>query len=99
MLSLVSISEMEAMLAKERHFERREDLHRAAQHYLDTLDPRLDEVLSVYAKEGRYTDFSQGDMSVITIASLRHCGFLEAAVLMDGYLKDPVAGLGRIVRR
>ena len=99
MLSLVSISEMETMLAKERHFSRREDLLKEARNYCSSLDSRLDKVLSVYAKEGRYTDFNEGDMSVLTIASLRRCGFLEAVVLMDGYLKDPQTGLDRIIRR
>ncbi len=99
MLSLVTLAEMEAMLSKERYYQRREDLLQDARHYLETLDPRLDQALSVYAKEGRYTDFAEGGMSIITITSLRHCGFLEGAVLMDGYLKDPVAGLARIVRR
>ena len=99
MLTQVSLSEMETMLAKERHYEGRDDLLRAARHLLETLDPRLDNILSIYAKEGRYTDFSEGGMSVITISSLRRCGFLEAVILMDAYLKDPDDGLDRIVRR
>ena len=99
MLQLVTLSEMETMLSKERYYQRREDLLKDAQYLLDTIDSRLDTVLSIYAKEGRYTDFSMDGMSVITISSLRHCGFLEAAILMDAYLKDPVDGLDQIVRR
>ncbi len=99
MLSLVSLEQMETMLSKEKYYQRHEDLSKEAQRLLDTLDSRLDNVLSVYAKEGRYTDFSEGDISVITISSLRHCGFLEAAILMDAYLKNPEDGLDQIVRR
>lgn len=99
MLSRVTLEEMERMLRNERHYARDEELKRDAQMYCAQLDQRLDQPLSVYAREGRCTEFSFGDMSLLTIRSLRRCGFLEAAVLMDAYLKDPAAGLARITRR
>lgn len=99
MLTQVSLSEMETMLAKERYYQCREDRIKDAQHLLETLDSRFDNILSVYAKEGRYTDYDENGMSVITISSLRNCGFLEAVILMNAYLKNPADGLDQIVRR
>ena len=99
MIRSLSISEMEKILSKEQHFVRNEDLRQRAGELLDSLDSRFDEILSVYSKTGKYTDYSENNISVLSICALRNCGFLEAVILMNEYIKNPEKGLAMIVRR
>jgi hypothetical protein len=100
MLHLVTVETMEALIQKETPFVRAEDLRAQAEAYVRDLDERLDEPLARYAKDGTRTNLHHGEFSLLSICALRRgCGYLEAAVLMDGYMKDELYGKARILRR
>jgi len=65
----------------------------------NNLDERLEDAIVSYAADGTEVDFYQGEFTVMEIRRLRRCGYLEALMLMDEYLKNPVKGRMRIMRR
>ncbi len=99
MLKLTTVKDISSLLLKEKKYVDPADAEVEAKHLVSSLDESLDAALHGYASEGKYTNVTCGNMSLIGIKSLRRCGYLEAAILLDGYMKDPVAGLALITRR
>ncbi len=99
MLTLITIPELTSLLMSERKYVDPVDAAKEAKKIATTMDSSLDVALSNYVKTGKYTEVDAGDMSLLTIKSLRRCGFLEAAMLLDAYIKDPETGLAFITRR
>ena len=69
-----------------------------ARRLLDAA-PALHEALIAYHRDGTETDCSHGEFSIRTIRALRGCGYLDALLLLDDYIRDPVVGRRRILRR
>lgn len=71
-----------------------------AETILLTLDPRLMPVLSALIHEHRQKDFTHGEFSVYFIQALwNHCDYLDAILLMNDYLQDPIHGKAEIIKR
>ena len=99
MLAQTSVSAMEALLRQEHPGWADEALKGLAWRYVDTLDPRLDAPLARYAATGERTELKAGEFTLLAICALCRCGYVDAVLLMDGYLKDPVQGKAQILRR
>ena len=84
MLTRISPAEMEALLRKEHPQWTDEALRSLAWRYVETLDPRLDVPLARYAATGEQSEVTAGEFSLLAIRALRRCGYLEAALLLDG---------------
>ena len=99
MLTQISLSGMEALLRREHPGWTQEAIGSLAARYLQTLDPRLDAPLARYAATGERTEVEAGEFTLLAVCALCRCGYLDAAVLLDGYWKDPMRGKARILRR
>lgn len=99
MLSHLSVSGMEALLRREHPGWTDEALSSLAWRYVETLDPRLDAPLARYAATGERSELKAGEFTLLAVCALCRCGYVDAALLMDGYLKDPVQGRAQILRR
>ena len=99
MLTRTTAAQMEELLRREHPGWTPTARRDMARLYVETLDARLDEALARHAASGEIRDVAAGDFSLLAIRALRGCSYLEAAVLLDGYLKDPVLGRAKILRR
>lgn len=99
MIYSMTCSDMEALLKREYPHRAPESLEAMAATLLTQLDDQLDASVRAYWTDGTETDFYSGEFSIFEIRRLRHCGYLDALILMDGYLKDARVGRMRIMRR
>lgn len=99
MLSQISVAGMEELLRSEHPGWTDEALCSLAWRYVDTLDPRLETPLARYAATGERTELKAGEFTLLAICALCRCGYVDAVILMDGYLKDPIQGKAQILRR
>ena len=99
MLSQISVTGMEELLRREHPNWSDAALKSLAWRYVDTLDPRLEAPLARYAATGSRTELEAGEFTLFAICALCQCGYVDAVILMDGYLKDPIQGKAQILRR
>ena len=99
MITSMTHAEMEALLRREYPNRAAEALTDTARKLLAQLDERLAPALRAYWVDGTEEDFYSGEFSILEIRRLRRCGYMDALLLMDGYLKDARMGRLRIMRR
>lgn len=99
MLKQTTTTDLTSLLMRERKYVDPADAEEEAKRLAATLDESLDAALESYIRTGKYSEVAANGMTLLTIKSLRRCGYLEAAVLLDTYIKDPEAGLAAITRR
>ena len=102
------MSEMNASLMKAlivRQYPGWDDAYaqRYADQHLAELDPRLKALLYTYATTGKTSNFSYSHgaetFSVLEIQAMRRCSYLDAVLLLNNYIHDPLSGRARIMRR
>lgn len=65
-----------------------------------TCSKELEKVIEKYVSDNEETDYSHGEFTIFLIRAMRNnCGFIDAVVLMDAYLKDAFHGKALITRR
>lgn len=99
MLKNITLEQLEQLFRREYPHWAESAYPKHAQRAKETMDERLEEAVIAFAQDGTCTDVREGEFSVHGIQRLRHCGFLEALLLMDEYMKDERAGRMRIMRR
>lgn len=100
MLTRITAKELADELKKEHPSWDERAIAEDAADLAARLDARLEDALIGFLREGKRTDFREGEFSVLMIQAFRgNCPFLEAVELMDAYLKDPVQGKAQILRR
>lgn len=100
MLHAIANQELEHLLALDHPSWTAEALAQQAEEYRRFLDDRLEEPLRRYLDTGTPQQFQSGEFSLLLIQALRHgCSYLQAVILMDAYLKDPLNGKALILRR
>lgn len=100
MVRSITQKEMEALLRADHPAWDAGALERRAQELAGALDDRFDEPLRRYVREGEETNLRHGEFSLTQIRALRRkCSYMQAVVLMDAYLKDPLNGKALILRR
>ena len=100
MLTKVTQQTMFRLLQEAHPFWAKEALSLRAEEYVQTMDARLDDTLAHFAETGARRNFEFGEFSTLAICALQNnCAYVDAVILMDEYLKDPVAGRAAILRR
>ena len=76
---------------------------RLATQWVATLDPRLSDLLYTHCTTGKTPDFTHRHdteaFSLLEIRAIRRCSYLDAVLLMNTYISDPVKGRAKILRR
>lgn len=100
MINGITTQELELIISKEHPFWNSDSIHKQAEEYLISLDEKLSETLIELVKNGSCSNFEHGEFSLYSIRAFRkNCGYFEAIVLMDAYIKDPSYGKALILRR
>lgn len=100
MINISSITKLEEKILLEHPDWNRNSVKNIAKEFIVTCDSRLETVIEEYISKDIENDFSSGEFTVFLIRAMQHdCGFLDAVMLMDAYLKDPQHGKALILRR
>ena len=100
MIHISSITNLEEKILSEHPDWSRNSVKNMANEFIMTCDSRLETVIEDYISKDIQNDFSNGEFTVFLIRAIQHdCGFLDAIMLMDAYLKDPLHGKALILRR
>ena len=100
MLTKVTITEMAELLRHDHPCWDESAIQKYAKDYIATMDASLDEPLYTFIHTGKISDTTHQNYSLLAIRAIRgNCSYLEAAILMDAYIKDPSKGKLLIQRR
>lgn len=100
MIQISSFDKLEEKYLSEHPSWDRSALKAQAEDFVMHCDSRLEEVVENYISRDVESDYCQGEFSLFLIRAMRPgCSFLEAVMLMDAYLKDPLHGKALIIRR
>lgn len=100
MISISSPKTLESLYAAAHPGWSSEAIQEIITRFLDRCDPRLEKPLEAYGAFGVEADYAYGEFSLSLICALRRgCSFLDAVMLMNEYMLDPVKGKALILRR
>lgn len=99
MIRKIDEFQLEEKLAKVFPLWAHEAHKQYARDIIKGMDERLENALSNYVLNNSEDDFSYNEFSIYEIRRLRKCGYFDALMLMDKYLKDPILGRSLIMRR
>ena len=99
MLNHISVPELQQLLRASHPGWHPDAVLNLADTYKKNLDSRLESPLLQYLQTGKYIEYSYGDFSLLEICGLRGCAYIDAVILMDQYMRDPVMGRAKILAR
>ena len=100
MISISSAEKLKNIIRSEHSSWSESAIDKYAVDLINNCDKRLEEVINKYISQNVESDFSHGEFSIFLIRAMRHnCGFMDAVLMMDAYLKDPLRGKAMILRR
>lgn len=100
MISISSPKILESLYAAAHPGWNSEAIQKTITSFLDRCDPRLEKALEAYTAFGVESDYTYGEFSLSLICALRRgCSFLDAVMLMNEYMLDPLKGKALILRR
>ena len=99
MITMISQHDMERLIREYDPLMTEDATTRYAQKYIETLDSRFDTALKEFAEKKIETDIREGEFSIRIIRQLKGCGYLQALLLLDDYIKDNRKGRIRILSR
>ncbi len=100
MISISSPKTLESLCAATHPDWSSEAIQEIIIRFLDRCDPRLEKALEAYTAFGVESDYTYGEFSLSLICALRRgCSFLDAVMLMNEYMLDPLKGKALILRR
>lgn len=100
MFKKITVDEMSRLITSDNPTWNEDAILEKAKEYLANCDERLEEPLYHYIQTGETQNLRYGDFSILQIRALQPGRtYLTAVLMMDAYMKDPVAGTAKIFRR
>lgn len=70
-----------------------------AKENIEGIDSVFDDIIFNYCKDGTLTEYTHGEFCLSLIMALCDCSYPQAIILMDEYIKKPLIGKAKILRR